>query len=256
MTVESQRLAGDVAIVTGGASGIGRGTCLKLARNGAIVYVVDVNDAMAAETVALVRAEGFEAHAVHMDVTDTDSVKRGFKAIHDQAGRITILVLGAVATGFTPIESCSDEEWERVIAVNLTGYFKCLREVHPYMKASGGGRIVLISSSSAKSGSTHGGPHYTASKGGEISLGKYAARRWVKDNIRVNNICPGIVDTPLGRHPDAGRPIEDFIHDIPMGRVADPEDMAGVIMFLVSDESRYVTGITVDVNGGRYVYGN
>lgn len=256
MTKESDRVKGDVAVVTGAAQGIGRGSALKLARNGAIIYAVDINDAKNQETCDLIRAEGYEAYPIHMDISDSSSVKKGFKEIYDKAGKITIFVQCAVLIRFSPIETCSDEEWRQVMAVGLDGYFYCLRELYPYMKASGGGRIVQFSSSSGKSGSSFGGPHYTASKGGVVSLSKYAARRWVKDNIRVNSICPGITDTPLGNHPDAPRTLDNFVNDIPMGRVAVPEDMAGVVLFLVTEESRYMTGVTLDVNGGRYVYGN
>ena len=256
MALESQRLAGDVAVVTGAASGIDRGVALKLARNGAVVACVDINDKENQKTVDMIKAEGGEAFAVHMDITDSKMVRKQMQYIYDTAGKITILINGAVLIKFSPMETCSDEEWAQVMEVGITGYFYCLREVYPFMKASGGGRIVQLSSSSAKSGSSFGGPHYTASKGGVISLTKHVARRWVKDNIRANTICPGITDTPLGNHPDAPKSLDQFVKDIPMGRVAEPEDIAGVVLFLVSDESRYVTGITVDVNGGRAIYGN
>ena len=256
MSLKSQRLEGDVAVVTGAASGIDRGVALELALNGAVVACVDINDAANEDSVQEITRQGGKGFPVHMDISDSLSVRNGMKYVYDKTHKITILVNGAGVNRFSPIESCSDAEWQQVLNVDLTGYFYCLREVYPYMKASGGGKIVQFSSSSAKSGSSHGGPHYTAAKGGIISLSKYAARRWVKDNIRVNTICPGIVDTPMGRNPDAPRTLEDFTKDIPMGRVGTPDDIAGVVMFLVSAESKYVTGITVDVNGGRYVYGN
>jgi NAD(P)-dependent dehydrogenase (short-subunit alcohol dehydrogenase family) len=256
MSLKSQRLAGDVAVVTGAASGLDRGIALELAMNGSVVACADINDPGNQETVAQIKAQGGKAFPVHMDISDSASVKEGMKYVYDTAGKITILVNGAVLIKFSPIETCSDEEWEEVMKIDLTGHFYCLREVYPHMKASGGGRIVQLSSSSAKSGSSFGGPHYTAAKGGLISLARYAARRWVKDNIRVNTICPGIADTPLVRHPGAPRTLDNFVKDIPMGRVATPEDIAGVVLFLVTDESRYVTGITIDVNGGRYIYGN
>ncbi|MBF0529770.1 MAG: SDR family oxidoreductase, partial [Deltaproteobacteria bacterium] len=249
MSLKSQRLAGDVAIVTGAASGLDRGIAMELAMNGAIVACADINDAGNAETAAQIKAQGGQAFTVHMNIGDSEFVKKGMKYVYDTAGKITILISGAALIKFSPIETCSDEEWEQVMKVDLTGYFYCLREIYPFMKASGGGRIVQLSSSSAKSGSSFGGPHYTAAKGGVISLTKYAARRWVKENIRVNTICPGIADTPLGNHPEAPRSLENFTKDIPMGRVAEPGDIAGVVLFLVSEESAYVTGITVDVNG-------
>ncbi|MGA2935942.1 MAG: SDR family oxidoreductase [Syntrophobacteraceae bacterium] len=256
MSFKSQRLAGDAAIVTGAASGLDRGIALELALNGAVVACADIDDAGTQETVSQIKAQGGEAFAVHMNVVDSKSVRDGMKHVSDKIGKIAILINGAALIKFSPIESCTDEEWEEVLKVDLTGYFYCLREVYPFMKAGGGGRIVQLSSSSAKSGSSFGGPHYTAAKGGVISLTKYAALRWAKDNIRVNTICPGIADTPLGRHKDAPRRLEDYKQAIPLGRVADPSDIAGAVMFLVSEESKYVTGITLDVNGGRYVYGN
>lgn len=256
MAMESQRLTGDVAVVTGAASGLNRGIALKLARNGAKVACADINDSEAEKTVQLIRNEGGDAFAVHINIADSADVKRAFKEVNDRTHKITILINGAALIKFSPIETCTDEEWNQVLGVDLTGYFYTLREVYPYMKASGGGRIVQISSSSAKSGSSFGGPHYTAAKGGVISLTKHVARRWVRDNIRATTICPGIADTPLGNHPDAPRPLADYVKDIPMGRVAEPEDIAGVVLFLVSDESQYVTGITVDINGGREIYGN
>ena len=256
MEPKAKRLDGEVAVVTGTAQGIGRGVAQVLARHGAIVYAVDINDGGNQETVDLITGEGLQAYAEHMDISDSKSVKDGFKRIFDKAGKINVFVNGAVLIKFSPIETCTDEEWAAVMAVGIDGYFYCLREIYPYMKASGGGRIVQMSSSSAKSGSSFGGPHYTASKGAVISLSKYAARRWVKDNIRVNTICPGISNTPLGNHPEAPRGLSDFVKDIPMGRVGEPEDMAGAILFLVTDDSRYITGITLDVNGGRYIYGN
>ncbi|MFZ5974660.1 MAG: SDR family NAD(P)-dependent oxidoreductase [Bacillota bacterium] len=252
-----KRLEGDAAVVTGAASGLDRGIALELARHGATVACCDVDTDGNEETVRMIRNAGGEAFSVYMDVTDSKSVKDAMRQAYDRMGKITILINGAGIVRFSPIESCSDEEWDIVMQTNITGYFYCLREVYPYMKAGGGGRIVQLSSTSAKSGSNYGGPHYTASKGGVISLTKYAARRWCKDNIRVNTICPGIADTPMGVDPTApAGSLEKMLKDIPMGRICQPEDIAGGVMFLVTDESRYVTGITLDITGGRYVYGN
>jgi len=249
-------LQGDVAVVTGSAQGIGREIALTIARQGAIVFAADVNDAKNEETVALIETEGFTVHAVHLDIAESSAVKDCFRQINELTGKINIFVNNAALIGFSPLETCSDQEWDAVMRVDLHGYFYCLREIYPYLKASGGGRIVQMSSSSAKSGSSYGGAHYTAAKGAIISLSKYAARRWAKDNIRVNTVCPGITNTPLGNHPGAPRDLNDFVKDIPLGRVAEPEDIAAAVLFMVSEGSRYITGITLDVNGGRYVYGN
>ena len=255
--MSAKRLEGDVAVVTGAASGLDRGIALELAKHGAAVACCDINVEGIEETVRLIREAGGEAFPVKIDVTDSGSVKDAMRRIYEKTGKITILINGAGVVRFNPIETCSDEEWDFVMRTNITGYFYCLREVYPYMKASGGGRIVQLSSTSAKSGSSFGGPHYTAAKGGVISLSKYAARRWCKDNIRVNTICPGIADTPMAYEPDSPEgSLEKMISNIPMGRLCQPEDIAGGVLFLVSDESRYVTGITLDITGGRYVYGN
>jgi NAD(P)-dependent dehydrogenase (short-subunit alcohol dehydrogenase family) len=142
MALKSQRLAGDVAIITGAASGIDRGIALELAMNGASVACVDINDQSNEETVREITKQGGAAFPVHMDVGDSASVKQGMKYAYDKMGKVTILVNGAGLNRFSPIETCSDAEWQEVLRVDLTGYFYCLREIYPYMKASGGGRIV------------------------------------------------------------------------------------------------------------------
>lgn len=255
--MSTKRLEGDVAVVTGAASGLDRGIALELAKHGATIAACDINQEGIEKTVRLIQEAGGEAFPVRIDVTDSGSVKDAMRRIYEKTGKITILINGAGIVRFSPIETCSDEEWDLVMRTNITGYFYCLREAYPYIKASGGGRIVQLSSTSAKSGSSFGGPHYTAAKGGVISLTKYAARRWCKDNIRVNTICPGIADTPMAHEPNApDGSLDAMVANIPMGRICQPEDIAGGVMFLVSDESRYVTGITLDITGGRYVYGN
>lgn len=257
MNLESRRLNGDVAIVTGAASGIGRGVAIKLSLNGAIVACVDINDNENQKTVNLIKEAGGEGFSVHTDIGNSKSVKKMMKHVYDKCGKITILINCAAIVKFSPLETCRDEEWDKIIQINLTGQFYCLREVYPYMKKCGNGRIVQFSSSSAKSGSSYDNPHYTAAKGGVISLSRHAARHWAKDNIRVNTICPGVTDTPMVRQPEASKEVfKKMARNILLDRVAEPEDIAGGVMFLVSDESRYITGITLDVNGGRYIYGN
>jgi 3-oxoacyl-[acyl-carrier protein] reductase len=254
--MKSDRLAGDVAVVTGAASGIDRAVALELARHGALVACADIDDEGCARTVAEINDAGAQALAVHIDIGDTTSVDGAFADIFEQTGKITILVNGAAVTRFSQLPECSDEEWAFVMNINLTGAFRCLRAVHPYMSRTGG-RIVQISSTSGKSGGSWAGPHYVASKAGLIGLTKYAAGRFVADGIRVNAVCPGVTETPLtnqGEHTTQTR--EQQVRDVPMGRIATPDDTAGVVVFLVSEESRYVTGITVDVTGGRYMYGN
>ena len=251
---ESERLAGEVAIVTGAGSGIGRAIAATLAVNGAAVACADIDLEAAQESADLL--DGDASLAVQVDVADPASVKEMMRTVYEEFGKLTILVNNAGIVRFSQIEECPDEEWDQVLRVDLYGVFYCMREAYPYLVKSGGGRIVNMSSSSGKSGSSFGGPHYTAAKAGILGLTKYAARRWAKDNILVNAICPGLTDTPMARHPEAPQgAFESIVDKVPLGRVAEPEDIAGGVLFLVSEESSYVTGFTLDINGGRYVYG-
>ncbi len=254
--MKSNRLAGDVAVVTGAASGLDRGIAHELADNGALVVCADLNLDGAAQVAQEIVDAGGQAFAVKMDVGSSESVKDAFAEVFARTGRITILINGAAVAKRSQITECSDEEWDFVMNINLTGPFRCLREVHQYMVASGGGRIVNLSSTSGRSGGNWAGPHYVASKAGLIGLTKYAAGYWVKDNIRVNSICPGVADTALTAGESKATTKEQQVANVPMKRFCTPADVAGVVMFLVSDESAYATGITVDVTGGRYMYNN
>ncbi|PNH78928.1 SDR family NAD(P)-dependent oxidoreductase [Arthrobacter sp. AFG20] len=254
--MKSERLKGDVAVVTGAASGIDRAVALELARHGAVVACADLNAEGNALTVKEIVEAGGEAFPVHIDISDSASVKQAFADVYEKTGKISILINGAAIARFTQLPECTDEEWDLVMNINLTGAFRCLREAYPYMKESGG-RVVQISSTSGKSGGSWAGAHYVASKAGLIGLTKYAAGYFAKDGIRVNAICPGATETPLtdqGESTEAT--IAAMVSNVPLGRIAQPEDVAGAVMYLVSEESSYVTGITVDVAGGRYMYNN
>lgn len=254
--MKSTRLAGDVAVVTGAASGIDKEVALELSRHGALVACADIDDAGNANTIAEIEAEGGKAFGVHMDIGRTESVRTAFAEIFEKTGKISILVHGAAVVRFSQLAELPDDEWDFVMNINLTGAMRVLREVYPYMKQSGGGRIVQISSTSGKSGGNWAGPHYVAAKAGVIGLTRYCANTWVKDRIRVNAICPGTTETPLTGHEESAGAVGTQLSNVPMGRIGQPSDTAGVVMFLVSDESDYVTGITVDVTGGRYIYNN
>lgn len=255
MTLESERLLGDVAIVTGAASGICRAIATKLALNGAVVACADIDDEGLDETVTRIEKQGGESFAVHMDISDSDQVAQGMADVFDREGKITILVNGAAIIAYDHLLEAEDDVWDRVLRVNLTGYFYCLREVFPYMMKNGGGRIVQISSSTGFSGSAFAGPAYTAAKAGIVGLTKYAAGIGAEHNIRANTICPGLTVTPIVTMEDGTiKDREEHEAAIPLGRLAEPEDQADVAMFLVSDESSYMTGMTLHVNGGKYMY--
>ena len=268
MALISERLKNDVALVTGAASGLDKAIALKLAENGAVVICADINDAGNEQTAAAIRETGGRAHTVHMDIADSASVKEAVKKAYSFEKRISIFINGAGIASDVTLDNCSDEEWFRVLNVNLSGYFYCARETAPYLKEAGGARVVMISSSSAKSGGTKGGPPYVASKGGVISLSRHCARYWAPFNIRCNCICPGFNPTNLGSDDpgltdEENAKVKEATHAMfrekakksaPLGRTCTPEDIAGAVLFLVSEESAYVTGITLDVTGGEYIY--
>jgi NAD(P)-dependent dehydrogenase (short-subunit alcohol dehydrogenase family) len=260
---KGNRLDGDVAFVSGAASGLNRGVALEFARNGAVVICADINNEGNQETVELIKSEGGEAYAIHMDISKRQSVREAGEKAMAIKNKLTILINGAGVGSTSTLEDCSDEEYDRVMDINLRGYFNSVMEIAPYVVHSGVGRIVMISSSTAKSGGHQGGPAYAASKGGVISMMRHCALNWAKKNCRVNCICPGFADTPFGYDPRQTKEENEARLQImknnaakamPLGRLCMPEDIAGICMFLVTDESAYVTGYTIDATGGRYIY--
>jgi len=268
MAIISERLKGDVALVTGAASGLDRAIAVKLAENGAVVVCADINDSGNEETAEMIRALGGKAYTVHMDIANRASVKAAIEKAYSFEKRISIFINGAGISSNMTLDDCTDEEWFRVLNINLTGYFYCAQEIQPYLKEANGARVVMISSTSAKSGGSKGGPQYAASKGGVISLSRHCARYWAPYKIRCNCICPGFNPTNLGSDdpnltPEENAKAKQDINDMffekakknaPLGRTCLPDDIAGAVMFLVSDESAYVTGITLDITGGEYIY--
>lgn len=254
MSAKSDRLNGDVAFVTGAASGIGRNIAIKLASNGAIVACADINEKGIEETVEKIKKLGGEAIGVPVNLAESSQVKKAMADVFKKTNKISILINCAAVISFNHIEDCSDEEWEKIMHINIGGYFYCLREVGPYMKKSGG-CIVQFSSSTALSGSFFAGPPYTSSKSAVIGLTKYIAGYWSKYGIRCNTICPGLTETNIvvvgeGEIKDKN----EHEKRIPLGRIANPGDMSNVVLFLVSNESSYMTGQTLHVNGGKYMY--
>jgi NAD(P)-dependent dehydrogenase (short-subunit alcohol dehydrogenase family) len=246
-----------VAIVTGGASGIGLAIAQRLARDGAKVAIFDLDADNAEDQAAKIRADGGAALAAGVDVSDREQIQRAVDDVHEKFGAVTILVNNAGMEGFRPFLKISTANWNRLLAVNLTGTFHCCQVVLPDMIAAGWGRIVNISSSS-----THGGQpfmaHYVASKSGVVGLTKSLALEFGPKGITVNTIPPGFIDTPMTRRNEAkghlGNTVEHHAMRTPVRRAGRPEDIAAACAFLVSEEAGYVTGQVIGVigvNGGR-----
>ena len=250
------RVKGKVAIVTGGALGIGRATCILLAKEGARVAITDMLETGGHEILGEIKALGGEAEFWHLEVSDEKEVEMVFAEIFRQFGKIDILVNNAGITGANkPTDEITTEEWDKVMNVNVKGVFYCTKYVIPYMKRSGGGSIINVSSIYGLI-SAPDIPPYHASKGAVRLMSKTDALFYAKDNIRVNSVHPGYIWThlveELGRQSqmgvDAFREHLDKLH--PVGHVGEPDDIAYGILYLASDESRFVTGSELVIDGG------
>jgi NAD(P)-dependent dehydrogenase (short-subunit alcohol dehydrogenase family) len=244
-----------VAVVTGGASGIGLGVASQFAADGHWVALLDRNGAAAEAGADEVRANRGTALAVEVDVADRDSVEAAFARVRVELGPVEILVTSAGIESFDPVLEISRETWDRIIAVNLTGTFACVQAALPDMLDARWGRIVTIASSSAQSGAPNMA-HYAASKGGVISLTKALAVELARRGITANTITPSLVDTPMSRQAEADGdfPGVDVIAPmVPLGRAGTPADIAAACSFLYSESGSYVTGQVIGVNGGMYI---
>lgn len=241
-----------VAVVTGGGSGLGQAIAVHLARDGRQVAVIDL-DADGADNVASqLRADGVNALGIQADVSDPNAVTRAFTAVRDTLGPIEILVTSAAVAGFTRFDHITFEEWNRYLAVNLTGTFLCLQAALPDMAASKWGRVVTISSAAGQKGAVGQG-HYSASKGGVIALTKAVAQEYASRGIAINTIPPFVIDSPMLREQQRAKklpPAEVLAKAIPAGRIGTGDDVAALCAFLCSDASGYVTGQVIGVNGG------
>ncbi len=246
------RLKDKVAIITGGAQGIGRSIADTYAREGAKIALLDVNEEVvrksAEEIKAQFRVDTFGAKA---DVTKFDDVESSIKRVVDTFGRIDILVNNAGITKDNLVLRMSDAEWDAVLAVNLKGPFNCTKAVFSAMRKAGGGRIINIASIVGLMGNA-GQANYSASKGGLVAMTKTCAREFAKKNILVNAIAPGFIRTAMTDK------LSDEVKaalaaQIPLERLGEPQDVANAALFLASEESSYLTGQVISVNGGMYM---
>jgi 2-hydroxycyclohexanecarboxyl-CoA dehydrogenase len=241
------RLEDKIAIVTGGGQGIGKAIAGKLAAEGAVVVVTDLDEASAKETADALPG----AIAIRADVTDRQGVQAMVTRVVEQFGGIDVLVNNAGWDKASSFVDSDPADWDRIIAINLYGVLHTCKAVLPIMAGQGGGTVVNLASDAGRVGSS-GEAVYAAAKGGIIAFTKTVAREMARSGINANAVCPGPTDTPLFASIGGDNPKlrEALIRAIPMRRLAQPTDLANVVAFLASDEAAYVTGQTVSVSGG------
>lgn len=248
------KLDGKVAIITGAGSGIGRATALLFAREGARVVVADVVEAAGRETVAQIEASGGEAAFVRVDVSQAAEVENMVRVAVDRFGGLDVLFNNAGLTIPAMVTETSEEVWDKSIDVNLKGVMLGCKYAIPEMLKRGGGAIINTASMLGLVASPRQAP-YSAAKGGVVLLTKQVAIDYAHANIRVNCICPSEVNTPMHRKfieetPDPEATRRRLLERIPLNRVAEPEELASVALFLASADSSYITGVALPVDGG------
>ncbi|MGC2402064.1 MAG: SDR family oxidoreductase [Acidobacteriaceae bacterium] len=248
------KLRDKVAIVTGAAGGIGRASAIAFAREGAKVAAVDIDHSRGRETVETIRAAGCIASFYGADVSKEADVARMIEDTASRWGRIDILFNNAGVVLVKPLEETTEAEWDRVMSINLKAVFLAIKHVVPHLRRIGGGVILNTGSIGSMVGQLKT-PAYIASKGAIALLTKTLALDYGRDHIRVNCLCPGITDTPmlrehLGSGPEGEATIRSRISRVPLGTILTPEDLARAALYLVSDDSAGITGITHIVDGG------
>ena len=245
------RLGGKVAIITGAGMGMGRAAAILFAEEGAEVVVVDINAESGRETVKMIREAGGKAIFVKADVSNTDDVKNMVTTAVATYGKLNVLFNNAAIAKIEPLIESSEENFDRIVAVNIKGVWLGMKYAIPEMIKSGGGSIINTASVAADMGE-RGLAAYTASKGGVLSMSRVAAIEHASQNIRVNVINPGVILTPMTRsqfeaHPELRKKIESIT---PQGRLGKPEEVAHLALFFASDESSHITGQKLAVDGG------
>jgi 3-oxoacyl-[acyl-carrier protein] reductase len=245
------KLTGKVALVTGAAQGIGKAVAMLLARNGANMVVSDINLEKVEETAKEIELIGPKTIAIKVDVSNLKEVEQMVETILEKFGKIDILVNNAGITRDKLILRMTEEDWDAVLNVNLKGTFHCTKAVVRHMAKQRSGKIVNIASVVGEMGNASQA-NYSASKAGVIGLTKTIAREFAQRGINVNAIAPGYIETPMTEVlPEKVK--EELKRLIPMERLGKPEDVAEAVLFLVSEESNYVTGQVLNVNGGIYM---
>ncbi len=243
-------LRGKTAIVTGAGQGMGRAVTAALAARGASIVVNDIDASAAQRTTSELAAGGAEAIAIAGSVAVQDDVQRLVNQSLERFESIDILVNNAGVLRPTPVPSISEAEWDLVVDVNLKGTFLCSQAVLPSMRQRGWGRIVNFSSTAGKNVSTVGGAHYTAAKAGILGFTRHLAKEVAADGITVNAVCPGLIDTEMVRATIDDERVRAYEASFPIPRLGRPDEVAELVAFLVSDRAAYITGASLDINGG------
>jgi NAD(P)-dependent dehydrogenase (short-subunit alcohol dehydrogenase family) len=251
--MNTKRLEGKRAVITGAAGGIAIGTAMGFAAQGAAVSLTDLNRTGVEETEAKVIAQGGKARAFVIDVTSREEVESLMSNASAFMGGIDILVTCAGGyKAYGSFEDIHEEDWDQVMDINLKSVYLCCKAVLPYMKKEGWGRIINLGSLAGRSTSAGTSPaHYASAKAAVSMLTQYIAKDMGPHGITANTIAPGTTLTERVKHLLTPEKKELFTKACPLGHLAQPEEIADVITFLASDDSRYITGATIDVNGGR-----
>src|SRR5512136_1525611 len=241
-----------VVLITGAGRGIGKALALAFAQAGARVAVNDINPESCTQTADEIIASGGQALACQADVANKLAVQSMLIDIEDRWGRVDILINNAGVEPHKPIVQLDEWDWNRTIDVNLKGAFLCAQSVGRMMQQQGGGVIVNIASIAGRAAGLRDRSAYVASKAGLIGLTKECAREFAAYHIRVNAVCPGVIITEMTAHLRQNEAqMQRWLEDIPLGRLGDPEDVTGLVLFLCSDAARYITGQAINVDGGK-----
>jgi NAD(P)-dependent dehydrogenase (short-subunit alcohol dehydrogenase family) len=244
------RLPSQIALITGAASGIARAVAIRFAREGAAVMVADASD-RGAETADQIRAAGGKAFFAQLDVSQSGEVGRVVQRTIDEIGDLHILFNGAGILSYGTVLETTEDAWNRMMDVNLTGTFLCSKAALAHMTEKGRGVIINVASTTGSRDACAHAAAYVTSKGGVTLLTRSMAIDYAKQGIRVNAICPGPTDTPMLRNALTPEELEAFVKTFPMNRLGQPEEIAGAALFLASDDASFVTGAILHVDGGQ-----